>query len=52
VFLLATSLAFVADVFKVPTLAGPLGDRVRGQALAGAVAALVAALASTKVLVR
>jgi undecaprenyl-diphosphatase len=42
-FLLATPVIFAAGVYKLPDLAGPLGDGVRGQALAGGVAAFTAA---------
>jgi len=51
-FLLATPVIFGAGVYKLPDLAGHLGDGVRGQALAGAAAAFVAAIVSTKFLVR
>jgi undecaprenyl-diphosphatase len=51
-FLLATPIIFAAGVYKIPDLTGPLGDGVRGQALAGAGAAFVAALLSTGFLVR
>lgn len=51
-FLLATPIIFAAGVLKLPELAGAHGDGIRGQALVGAVAAFLAALASTKFLVR
>ncbi len=51
-FLLATPVILGAGVYKLPDLAGPLGDGIRGQALAGAAAAFVAAIVSTKFLVR
>ncbi len=51
-FLLATPIIFAAGLFKVPTLMGSVGDGIRGQALAGAGAAFIAALISTKFLVR
>jgi undecaprenyl-diphosphatase len=51
-FLLATPIILAAGLFKVPTLMGSVGDGIRGQALAGAAAAFVAALISTKFLVR
>jgi undecaprenyl-diphosphatase len=51
-FLLATPVILAAGVYKIPDLLGPLGDGVRGQALAGSVAAAVAAYASVRFLVR
>jgi undecaprenyl-diphosphatase len=51
-FLLATPIIFAAGLLKIPDLFGPLGNGIRGQALAGSVAAFVAALASTKFLTR
>jgi undecaprenyl-diphosphatase len=42
-FLLATPVIFAAGVYKLPDLAGPLGDGVRGQALVGGIAAFAAA---------
>ena len=51
-FLLATPVIFGAGVYKLPDLAGSLGDGIRGQALAGAAAAFAAAIISTKFLVR
>lgn len=51
-FLLATPVIFAAGVYKIPDLAGPLGDGVRGQALAGGVAAFVAAYAAVRFLER
>jgi len=51
-FLLATPIIFAAGVYKLPDLMGPLGDGVRGQALAGAVAAGVAAYLSVRFLLR
>ena len=41
-FLLATPIILAAGVYKVPDLAGHLGDGIRGQALVGAIAAGVA----------
>ncbi len=49
-FLLATPIIFAAGVYKIPDLMGPLGNGIRGQALAGGAAAFVGALASTKFL--
>jgi undecaprenyl-diphosphatase len=51
-FLLATPIILAAGVYKVPDLLGPLGNGIRGQSLAGAVAAFVAALISAKFLER
>jgi undecaprenyl-diphosphatase len=51
-FLLATPVILAAGVYKVPDLAGPLGDGIRPQALAGAVCAGVAAFVSVRFLVR
>jgi undecaprenyl-diphosphatase len=51
-FLLATPVILAAGVLKVPELFGSLGDGIRGQALAGGVAAFVGAIVSVKFLVR
>jgi undecaprenyl-diphosphatase len=51
-FLLATPVILAAGVYKLPDLAGPLGNGVRGQALAGAVCAGLAAFVSVRFLVR
>ena len=51
-FLLATPVILAAGVLKVPELFGSMGDGIRGQALAGAVAAFVGAIVSVKFLVR
>jgi undecaprenyl-diphosphatase len=51
-FLLATPVILAAGVYKIPDLAGPLGDGVRGQAVAGGVAAFVAAFAAVRFLER
>jgi len=51
-FLLATPIILAAGVYKVPDLAGHLGNGIRGQALAGAVAAGLAASVSVRFLVR
>jgi undecaprenyl-diphosphatase len=51
-FLLATPIILAAGVYKVPDLAGHLGDGVRAQALVGAVAAGVAAYISVRFLMR
>lgn len=49
-FLLATPIIFAAGIYKLPDLAGPLGDGVRGQALAGGVAAFIAAYGAVRFL--
>lgn len=51
-FLLATPIIFAAGVYKVPDLAGHLGDGIRGQALVGALAAGLAASFSVRFLLR
>jgi undecaprenyl-diphosphatase len=51
-FLLATPIILAAGVLKVPDFTGPLGDGIRGQALAGAGAAFIGALVSTAFLTR
>jgi len=51
-FLLATPIILAAGVYKVPDLLGPLGNGIRGQTLAGAAAAFVAALFAAKFLER
>lgn len=51
-FLLATPVIFLAGVFKIPDLLGPLGDGVRSQALIGAVCAFVGAFISVAFLTR
>jgi undecaprenyl-diphosphatase len=51
-FLLATPIIFAAGIYKVPDLAGHLGDGIRGQALVGALFAGVAAYLSVRFLVR
>ncbi len=51
-FLLATPVIFAAGVYKIPDLAGPLGNGVRGQALAGGAAAFVAAYVAVRFLER
>lgn len=49
-FLLATPVIFAAGLYKIPDLLGPLGDGVRGQALAGGVAAFFAAWGAVRFL--
>ena len=51
-FLLATPIILAAGLYKVPDLAGHLGDGIRGQALAGAIAAGLAATLSVRFLLR
>jgi len=52
-FLLATPVILAAGVLKIPSdLFGPLGNGVRGQVLAGSVAAAVAAYLSVRFLTR
>ena len=51
-FLLATPIILAAGVYKVPDLAGHLGDGIRGQALVGAIFAGLAAYVSVRFLVR
>ena len=51
-FLLATPIIGAAAVLKLPDLAGPQGDGVRGPAVAGALAAALTAYLSVRFLVR
>jgi undecaprenyl-diphosphatase len=51
-FLLATPVIFAAGVYKIPDLSGPLGTGIRGQVVAGSVAAFLAAIVTIKFLVR
>jgi undecaprenyl-diphosphatase len=51
-FLLATPVILAAGVYKLPDLFGPLGDGIRGQVLAGSVAAAVTAYLSVRFLMR
>lgn len=51
-FLAATPIILAAGVYKVPDLAGPLGDGIRAQALVGSLCAGVAAYFAVKFLVR
>jgi undecaprenyl-diphosphatase len=51
-FLMATPIILAAGVYKVPDLAGSLGDGVRAQALVGSLFAGVAAYLSVRFLVR
>ncbi len=51
-FLLATPLILAAAILKVPELAGPEGNGVRGQAVVGALCAAVAAYLAIRFLMR
>ena len=51
-FLLATPVILAAGLYKIPDLLGPLGDGVRGQALAGGSPPDQSAYASVRFLVR
>jgi undecaprenyl-diphosphatase len=51
-FLLATPIILAAGVYKLPDLLGPLGNGIRVEALAGAVAAAIAAYLSVGFLTR
>ncbi|HMD45180.1 MAG TPA: undecaprenyl-diphosphate phosphatase [Acidimicrobiales bacterium] len=51
-FLLATPIILAAGIFKLPDLLGTLGNGIRGQALAGAAAAGIAAYFSVRFLVK
>ena len=51
-FLLATPVILAAGVYKIPDLLGSLGDGVRGQALAGGVAAFIGAWVAVRFLER
>lgn len=51
-FLLATPIILGAGVYKLPDLAGNLGNGIRGQVVVGSIAAFVAALVSVKFLTR
>jgi undecaprenyl-diphosphatase len=51
-FLAATPAILAAGVYKLPDLSGHLGDGIRGQVLAGSVAAAFAAYAAVKWLMR
>jgi len=51
-FLLATPIIFAAGIYKVPDLAGHLGDGIRGQALVGSLFAGLAAYISVRFLMR
>ena len=51
-FLLATPIILAAGVYKLPDLLGPNGEGVRGQVLAGSIAAAIAAYLSVRFLSR
>ncbi|MFL6101233.1 MAG: undecaprenyl-diphosphate phosphatase [Actinomycetales bacterium] len=51
-FLLATPVILAAGALKVPDLAGPLGEGIRGQVLAGSAASFVTAYVSVRFLTR
>lgn len=51
-FLLATPVILAAGVYKLPDLLGPNGNGVRGQILAGSIAAGIAAYLSVRFLLR
>jgi undecaprenyl-diphosphatase len=51
-FLLATPVILAAGLLKLPALAGPAGDGIRGQIVLGALVAAVAAYLSVRFLVR
>src|SRR5207249_10766151 len=51
-FLLATPIIFAAGMYKLPDLAGHLGNGIRGQAVIGSLFALVAAYFAVRFLLR
>jgi undecaprenyl-diphosphatase len=51
-FLAATPAIFAAGVYKLPDLTGHLGDGIRGQVLAGSIAAALAASVAVRFLMR
>ncbi|MBV9660553.1 MAG: undecaprenyl-diphosphate phosphatase [Acidimicrobiales bacterium] len=51
-FLLSTPVILAAGVLKVPDLLGPLGSGIRGQVVAGSIAAVVASVAAILFLTR
>ena len=51
-FLLATPVIFAAGVYKLPDLAGPLGDGIRGQVIIGSLCAGAAAYVAVRFLTR
>jgi len=51
-FLLSTPVIFAAGALKVPDLSGPLGHGIRGQVVAGSVAAMVVSLVAIALALR
>jgi undecaprenyl-diphosphatase len=51
-FLLATPIIFAAGVYKLPDLAGPLGNGIRGQVIVGSLCAGIAAYVAVRFLTR
>jgi undecaprenyl-diphosphatase len=51
-FLLSTPVILAAGLLKLPDLAGPLGDGIRGQVLAGSVLSFAGAYLSVRFLTR
>ncbi len=51
-FLLATPIILAAGLYKVPDLMGPLGNGIRGQVLAGSIAAGIAAYVAVRFLMK
>ncbi len=51
-FLLATPVILAAGVLKIPDLAGPLGNGIRGQVLAGSLCSFIGAYLAVRFLVR
>ena len=51
-FLLATPIILAAGLYKIPDLMGPLGNGIRGQVLAGSIAAGIAAYLAVRFLMK
>jgi undecaprenyl-diphosphatase len=51
-FMLATPIILAAGVYKLPDLAGPLGNGIRGQVVVGSICAAIAAYVSVRFLTR
>ncbi|MDQ1425040.1 MAG: undecaprenyl-diphosphatase [Acidimicrobiaceae bacterium] len=51
-FLLATPIIFAAGIYKLPDLAGPLGNGIRGQVIVGSLCAGIAAYLTVRFLTR
>ena len=47
-FLLATPIIFAAGIYKLPDLAGPNGDGIRGQVIVGSLCAFAFAIRSAR----